>query len=373
MKKSVLIIVLLFTLPLFSYAQPIELQGGLSSWLSYRDVAPDYSLLGLRYIPEMTLTKPLSKERKIDSLISANANFEAPTDKLQINDENSEAKFYRLWARWSTSQFEARAGLQKINFGPAKILRSLRWFDTIDARDPSGLTDGVKGLLLRYYFLDNSNVWLWGLYGNDEIKGLEVAPSDGERPELGGRYQFPLKAGEMAISLHHRKIDREEWIRSQAFTLITSDLIDGREDRIAIDGFWDVGIGLWFEAVAGRIKIDNDSDLWGGNMTVGADYTLDSGIHILGEHFVMAAGDGWDETARKRSTSALSADYGISIMDSINSIITYDWVEDETQGFIGWQRSYDDWRINLLGFLGPELGSGKFSGDGVELILTYNH
>ena len=373
MKKSLLIAVLLFTSPLVSHAQPIELRGELSSWLSYRDVAPDYSLLGLRYIPEMTLTKALAKERKIDGLVSVNANFEAPTDKLQINDENSEAKFYRLWTRWSTSQFEARAGLQKINFGPAKILRSLRWFDTIDPRDPSGLTDGVKGLLLRYYFLDNSNVWIWGLYGNDDMKGLEVAPTDEARPEIGGRYQTPTTNGEMAISLHHRKIDKDEWRMSQAFTLITSDLQDGREDRIAIDGFWDVGIGLWFEAVAGRIKIDSDSDLWGEYMTIGADYTLDSGIHILGEHFVMATGDAWDKTVRGRSISALSADYAISIMDRINTIVNYDWVEHETQGFVGWQRTYDDWRINLLGFSGPELGSGKYSGDGVELIVTYNH
>ena len=373
MKKSLFITVLLFTSPLFSYAQPIELRGELSSWFSYRDVAPDYSLLGLRYIPEMSLTKALPKGRKIDGLLAVNANFEAPTDSLQINDENSEAKFYRLWARFSSSQFEARAGLQKINFGPAKILRSLRWFDTIDARDPSGLTDGVKGLLLRYYFLDNSNVWLWGLYGNDDMKGLEVAPTDETRPELGGRYQTPTKKGEMAISLHHRKIDRDEWRTSQAFTLITSDLIDGREDRIAIDGFWDVGIGLWFEAVAGRIKVDSDSDLWGEYMTIGADYTLDSGIHILGEHFVTAIGDAWDETVRGRSISALSADYAISIMDRINTIVNYDWVEHETQGFLGWQRTYDDWRIDLLGFSGPEVGTGKFKGDGVELILTYNH
>ena len=373
MKKSLLITFLLFASPVFSHAQLIELRGELSSWLSYKDVAPDYGLLGLRYIPEMTLSQPLSKGRKVDGIISVNANFETPINRLQINDENSEAKFYRLWARWSSSQFEARAGLQKINFGPAKILRSLRWFDTIDVRDPSGLTDGVKGLLLRYYFLDNSNIWLWGLYGNDEIKGLEVAPTDEVRPELGGRYQFPLKAGEMAISLHHRKIDKNEWRKSQAFTLITSNLIDGSEDRIALDGFWDVGIGLWFEAVAGRIKVDSGSDLWGEYMTLGADYTLDSGIHILAEHFVMATGDGWDETVRGRSTSALSADYGISIMDSINSIVTHDWVDDKTQGFIGWQRTYDDWRINLLGFSGPQVGSGKFSGDGVELILTYNH
>ena len=321
----------------------------------------------------MTLSKLLSAAGKIDGLVSAKVNFEAPAGELQINNENSEAKFYRLWARWSSSQFEVRAGLQKINFGPAKILRSLRWFDTIDARDPSELTDGVKAFLTRYYFLDNSNVWFWCLYGNDEIKGLEEVSSDGERPEIGGRYQFPVSAGEMAISVHHRKLDRDKWTQSKAFTLISSDLTDGREDRIAVDGFWDAGVGLWLEAVAGKISVDANSDLWGKYLTIGADYTLDSGIHILGEHFVIRAGKDWDETTAVRSTSALSVDYGISLLDRINSIISYDWVSNETQGIIGWQRTLDDWRINILSFSGSKLGSGKYSGDGVELILTYNH
>jgi len=35
---------------------------------------------------------------------------------------------YRGWIRYSGSQFEARVGLQKINFGPAQLLRSLKWF-----------------------------------------------------------------------------------------------------------------------------------------------------------------------------------------------------------------------------------------------------
>ena len=68
--------------------------------------------------------------------------------------------------RYSSDQFELRLGLQKINFGSASMLRPLMWFDQMDPRDPLHLTDGVWGLLARYYFLNNANIWLWGLYGN---------------------------------------------------------------------------------------------------------------------------------------------------------------------------------------------------------------
>jgi len=56
-----------------------------------------------------------------------------------------------MWIRLSTKQFELRAGLQKINFGSATLLRPLMWFDKIDPRDPLQLTDGVYALLARYY------------------------------------------------------------------------------------------------------------------------------------------------------------------------------------------------------------------------------
>jgi hypothetical protein len=52
--------------------------------------------------------------------------------------------------------------LQKINFGSASMLRPLMWFDQMDPRDPLQLTDGVWGLLGRYYFLNNANIWLVG-------------------------------------------------------------------------------------------------------------------------------------------------------------------------------------------------------------------
>src|SRR6056297_139890 len=96
---------------------------------------------------------------------------------------------YRLWAKLSGNQFELRAGLQKINFGSARMIRPLMWFDRMDPKDPLQLTSGVYGLLGRYYFLNNANIWAWALYGNNETKGLEIVPSVKNSFEYGGRVQ----------------------------------------------------------------------------------------------------------------------------------------------------------------------------------------
>ncbi len=73
---------------------------------------------------------------------------------------------YRLLLGYGGERYEPRAGLQQINFGAAVILRPLRWFDRIDPRDPFQITEGVYGLLGRYY-PGNHSVWLWGFW---EIK-----------------------------------------------------------------------------------------------------------------------------------------------------------------------------------------------------------
>ena len=368
--KIVLMVMILSFLPVRPLsAATWETKGELSEWLILSDNAlKDEARLGMRYIPELSLTGSPAGSYKLDGLASVNASFEAPTDDFRINDERGSAKFHRLWGRWSTDQFEARLGLQKINFGPAKLLRSLIWFDTLDPRDPLKFTEGVKALLLRYYFLDNTNIWLWGLYGNDDLRGVDRFTSDEKSPEAGCRIQTPVGPGEMALTVHHRKVDKEDWQKKMLIPLE-----DGSEDRVALDGVWDVGIGLWFEAAASRTIINSNSNLWGNLFTVGGDYTLDTGLHITAEHFNMWVGPAHDKTETINSISAISADYGIGLLDRINGIAYYNWEEEESFGLAGWQRTYDDWIINIVGFTGPEGDIGNFSGNGVQLIVTYNH
>jgi hypothetical protein len=62
-------------------------------------------------------------------------------------------------------------------------------------------------------------------------------------PEYGGRFQAPLFKGEMAFTTHHRRADLSKGVTSSS--AVRDPL--ARERRCALDGKWDVGIGLWFE------------------------------------------------------------------------------------------------------------------------------
>lgn len=68
---------------------------------------------------------------------------------------------YRYWLRYSNMQRELRIGHQRINFGTAKILRPLQWFDKINPLDKNEETKGVDAVLFRSYTLDNRIMWFW--------------------------------------------------------------------------------------------------------------------------------------------------------------------------------------------------------------------
>ncbi|MGA1826344.1 MAG: hypothetical protein ACMUIP_16945 [bacterium] len=359
------IILILIIIPANLYAQSLQIRGQLSSWLMVRDKAE----IGIRYIPETNILKSLDDERSLDAHIAINAHITAPLDSLSKTANNSNAKLYRLWLRYATSQSETRVGLQKINFGPAKILRSLMWFDTLDPQDPFKLTDGVYGMLERYYFLNNSNFWLWGLYGNNERKGLEFMKTDNDHMEYGSRYQFPVYKGEAALSFHKRYVNEAD----PENTLYS--LSDGRENRLAIDGEWDVGIGLWIETSIERIKKNSRNDVVRNSMTIGSDYTWESGIHLLFEHCTQSTivKTNTDDTSRQKDVSALSVDYLFSILDSIRVIEYYDWDEEKAYAYMSWQHTYDNWQINVIAFSNRENSVTTYNGEGIHCTITYNH
>ncbi len=352
------------------FAQPFSFQGQLSGWLNYRNSGADKTKIGFRYLPELRAVKKISEKKNLDLELAVNSYTSFPLNSLAEIEDNSEIKLYRLWLRYSVPQFETRLGLQKINFGPAKIIRSLMWFDQLDPQDPFKLTEGVYGLLLRYYFLNNTNLWFWGLSGNDKLKGLELVKADKNRAEFGGRVQipFPLYKSELAFSYHQRYLDTEDWNKK-----MSSTLKNGQENRYALDGFADIGIGLWFESALGETKIDTTQQEWRHFFTLGADYTFQSGIHLLVEHFLHSSGEKIDKMDEISKLSALSLDYKIGVIDSINIIGYYDWKNENIYAYLGWQRTYDNWQINLIGFSNQEDSSATFSGKGMQLTVTYNH
>src|SRR4030042_3837513 len=199
-------IIILLLMP-SGFSQQVEFQGQLSGWAAASRDGSSSLQFGLRYIPTLSLSKSLDSSYALDAEISVNTYGAAMGPGLGSLGTSGKFSPYRIWLRFSTSQFEARVGLQKISFGSAMLLRPLMWFDGLDPNDPLLLITGVYGLLLRYTFLNNANVWAWGLYRNDDLKSWETTPTQKKTPEYGGRLQFPLFKSEMALSYHHRRID----------------------------------------------------------------------------------------------------------------------------------------------------------------------
>lgn len=325
--------------------------------------------------------KYLNDEIRIDLQVSLNTFGSGTFDSMDSIIDDSELKAYRLWLRFATPQFEARVGLQKINFGTALLLRPLMWFDRIDPRDPLNLTDGIYGLLLRYTFLNNANAWLWGLYDNDDTKGWEVIPAKDNSIEFGGRLQYPLLTGEIAFSYHHREVDL---FQNPVFTVLTGDSIVP-ENRFALDGTWDVGVGLWFESVVIHQDLENLPFVYRNFFLIGSDYTFDlgNGLHLLAEHLLLGLSDEPFGTDEEINVSAWSADYSLGLLDRLRAIVYYNWEQSQLSRYVSWGRFYDNWSIFVNAFWSPdEINAIGFqsetqtsfgTGKGVQLLVVFNH
>lgn len=353
------------------YTQSFSTQGLLTGWTTIntnKDIKP---LIGIRYIPEFSLAQPISSRFNLDAELSFNLQGSGRLYSMDDIRTTGKGKPYRLWLRFASSQFEARLGLQKINFGSAVLLRPLMWFDSIDPRDPLRLTDGVYGLLLRYYFLNNANIWLWSLYGNENPKGWEAMSTKKHAPELGGRLQTPLGNGEIAFSYHHRRFAIPEFE------------VTAPENRYALDGKWDIGVGVWFEGVLTHQGSDLLLYPWQSALNIGLDYTfgLGNGLNVTAEHFIYGAGEEAFKAQRSFKFSALALNYPVSLLDNISGIIYYDWDNRELYNFFSWQRTYDRWSIYLMAFWNPEsfqiyqmqTEDNLFSGQGIQFMVVFNY
>ena len=372
-----------------AFAQSVDLQGQLSTWFVLND-NPSTPTAGIRYIPSLMFERPLDDERAFDVEVSLNVYASAQAPDWQDVDGTSAGKPYRVWARFKTARFEARVGLQKINFGSATLLRPLMWFDSVDPRDPLQITNGVYAVLFRYFLPSNATVWAWGLYGNDDRKGLEASPTSRDSPEFGGRFQFPAGPGELAVTTHHRRADlRETYSSSIAESHASSRdaLTRTPEHRYALDGKWDLGIGVWFEGVATRERPAGLGTLDQAALNVGADYTfaLGTGLHVLGEYLVLNRSLGVFGEDQTSSLSAVSARYPLGLLDTLSGIVYADAAGSNWYRFVSWQRTYDRWQLYLMGFWNPRqslifpggevdtVGRSPMSGRGVQVMVAFNH
>lgn len=377
-KYTFLIVFLALSMSIFAQKK-LEFDGQVSLISSF---SPDNDLdwfVGGRYIPELSYKIPIDSFQSIDFEASANLSIRSLFHPFDTAQSDIDLNSYRLWTRYTSKQFEGRIGLQKIDFGSATLLRPMQWFNQIDPRDPLQLTNGVYAALGRYYFLNNANIWLWTLYGNEKTRGFDAVITNRKIPEIGGRVQYPVPKGEIAISYHHRSANSMDLLTG--FPEYQHEKIP--ENRIGIDGKWDLKVGLWLEAMHSH-KSKNVGQFTNQTLlNVGTDYTfgIGNGLNVIAEHLLAS----FDETAfgfeNTANFSALTASYPLGFFDTINTIFYYNWTAKNTTVFINYQHQFKHLTGYLMAYYNPATQQGiqqndlvnNFSGPGIRLMLVYNH
>lgn len=389
MKDKLLWIVVAFYCPGFLFAQtdslsikeekPLQYKGQLSGWMQYSpDIQNDF-WLGGRYIPQLNYKIPFKKTHLVDIELSANIFGDMGAHLFDSVDFDGRIKPHRAWIRYSNSCTEIRLGLQKINFGSAQLFRPLMWFDRMDPRDPVQFTDGVWGLLWRYYFQNNTNIWLWGLHGNKNTKGWEILPTHKQYPEGGGRIQIPIPHGETALSYHFRIADATPL---QHAGLATTDG-EIRERRLGFDIRLDMTVGLWLEAswtaFNKNIGMYTNQEM----ITLGTDYTfgIGDGLTATFEQLIFSYDEKAFRFANATTFSGLLLSYPIGLSDNLSAIIYHDWTNGNPYFFINWQKQLDHIAFHVMGYWNPKtynlpgqgLESNRFAGKGLKLMVVWNH
>lgn len=331
-------------------------------------------LNGGRYIPQLNYQHHSSGSKLIDFEASANIYGNAGIRPFDSAHYSGDIKPYRLWGRFSTNQFEIRTGLQKINFGSSSILRPLMWFDQIDPRDPLKLTDGVWGTLARYYFLNNANLWLWGLYGNENRKGWETFKTKKGVPEFGGRYQTPIPRGETGFSYHHRNVVLSDSMKPYEY---------GIENRFGFDARFDVVVGFWIEGSWANYNKNMGMFTNQEIINAGLDYTfgLGNGLYFVYEQLVASYDENPFEFRNVTTFSLLNLSYPIGLSDNISAIVYYDWSGHKSYYFLNWQKQFRNFSLYVMGYINPKnyniptqgIDGNIYAGSGVQVMLVYNH
>ncbi len=331
--------------------------------------------LGTRYLPEFTFNKEIDSLSSFAIETSVNISLSKTNIPDNSSDINSNFSPYRIWLRYLKKNWELRLGLQKIDFGSAQLLRPIQWFNQIDPRDPVGLTNGVYGLLVRHYFKNNSNLWLWGLYGNEKQRGLDALTTLNDSPEFGGRFQTFIPKGEAALSYHYRE--------AGANNIPFFENYSSPEHRIGFDSKIDIGFGMWTELTyvhrAKNIGILTNQLL----LNLGVDYTfrIGNGLTVSKEYLFSNSTDSMTNESLRRGFSALNFNYPLGLSSSLSGLIYQQWNNNTQTLMLNYQQQFNSLSGYIILYYNPKTVEGiqqndifqSFSGPGVQLLIVFNH
>lgn len=367
-------------LPGLILSQTVRWEGQASAWGLVNNTDSTNTQLATRYITGLSVSIDLGNSVTADTYVAGNAYFESRFDydnRSRGTEDVAEVELHRCYARLTTTNVDLRIGLQRLNFGSAVLLRPLMWFDGLDPRDPMQFSKGVYGALMRVFFNNNANVWLWGLYGNDEIKGWELFPTQSERAEFGGRIQYPVYTGELAFTYHHREPDLSGLARP-GLPAPTETLT---EQRYAFDMRWDIVVGFWSEIVVVDRGTESPLNRWQRFINVGVDYSLGigNGIGVTSEYFEIGEPAEPFGSSSPAQFVAGSVNYSLGIADIVRGVFYHDLERRESYSFLAWTHTLDNWEFSLNGFWNPPASTLNYdsgsmlNGRGLQITMTFNH
>ncbi len=332
------------------------------SLIALEDFAQERESIWMEWVPEISLSMNLDNEITLQGEYSMQGRF-SNIWQNEAHTADITAESYRYWLRLSSPNTELRAGLQRLNFGTAQILRPLQWFDRINPLDINEETKGVEALLFRYYFLNNSNIWVWGLLADAETKDMELLPSEKGKIELGGRIQLPLPYAETGITFHHRE-------------LAGLTPAKNHEYRMGMDLRLDASLGIWFESSASHFTSATNLPLENQiSGTAGVDYTfnLGNGLYsMLETNLTYYSTSEQDKLLNSSAMSALMLDYPLGLLDKLTLLFMYDYKAGKSLPSVVYRRVYDHLSIDLS--LSHDLGQdfGGFGNRALQLTINYN-
>jgi hypothetical protein len=358
-----------------SVSDSLVFSGQLSIWSHYNPSNTLSLSAGSRYIPDLRYQLQFQKDRLLEIEGSANVSGFLGIRPFDSVSPDGSLSAYRAHIRFASPQFELRLGLQKISFGSAVMLRPLMWFDQIDPRDPLELTYGVWGALGRYYFLNNANLWVWCLYGNEKSRTWDIGATKTKIPEAGSRIQLPVPKGEIALTYNFRSTSLPD--------SLGPGLSEIPENRLGLDSRWDLGPGVWFEGSwvhkGKNVGLLSNQEM----LNVGTDYTfgIGNGLYAVFEHLLTSSSEKAFDLSKTVNFSALSFQYPLGIVDNLSSMVFYDWSNSSTYTYVNWNHRFAKFTFFVMAYWNPEqyllpqkenLGQ-TYAGKGFQLMLVYNH
>ena len=324
--RYLLLVLIYLNIKIFLFSQSYSIKGQFWASGEFIENQSDF-MPQLSYIPTLSAYYELSRGKMFDLEFAYRFGRSYIGDSLEEHYE----KPYRGWLRYSTQRIEARLGLQKVSFGPARVLRPLAWFDTIDPEDPIAQTEGVEAFRLRFFPSNSLALWTW------------IMKDASDTLSYGGRGELSTSLGEWGFTLHQDT--------------------DVSNTQVGIDFRYDGFIGFWNESV--MIKSDNiEIDM----ITVGADYTLPiaSGVLIMTESMFISSKQ--NTTTSDQTFTAFMASLPVGMFHNVMLISSLDWDENNTYNYLRWSSTYDNFSINCMASINPNEVGNSF-----QLMFIYNH